>query len=101
MSKIKDAIKGRTSQEVYYFGDDVVHISGRKFTRYIVVVYGEPIVCVTMKIVRIPFTERAICTNIWFADSDAKFAFHPIKNQIRPCTLDDIEDWAMKHFQKG
>lgn len=100
MSKIKDAIKGRTSQEVYYFGDDVVQISGKKFTRYITVVYGDPIICVTMKIVLIPFTEKAICTDIWFTCSD--------KNQrryyhtgIRPCTLDDIEDWINKHFQKG
>lgn len=101
MSKIKDAIKGRTSQEVYYFGDDVVQISGKKFTRYITVVYGDPIICVTMKIVLIPFTEKAICTDIWFTSSDAKFKFYAIKNQIRPCTLDDIEDWINKHFQEG
>lgn len=99
MSEIKDAIKGRTSQEVYYFGDDIVQISGKKFTRYITVVYGDPIICVTMKIVLIPFTEKAICTDIWFTSSDAEF--YAIKNQIRLCTLDDIEDWINKHFQEG
>lgn len=55
--------------------------------------------CVTMKIVCIPFTEKAVCTDIWFTNSDTKF--YAIKNQIRPCTLDDIENWINKHFQKG
>lgn len=99
MSKIKDAIKRCTSQEVYYFGDAVVQISGKKFTRYITIAYRSPIVCDTIKIVLTPSTEKAICTDIWFTNSDAEFC--AIKKQIRPCTLDDIEDWINKHFQEG
>lgn len=61
---------------------------------------------VTMKIILIPIIKRAICRDIWVtyisSDNEVDDLKWPIvKNQICPCTLDDIEDWINEHFQKG
>lgn len=59
----------------------------------------------TMKIILIPIIKMAICRSIWITTSaqclDGDLTWNVVNHAFRPCTLDDIENWIMKHFQKG
>lgn len=101
MSEIKDKIKNCTKQKRYIFGDgwDVL-FSGSKLTRYITIMSRIGF-AITMKIVIVPFTEKAICRDIWTITPSINKPIYIVKNQIRLCTLDDVENWIMKYFQKG
>lgn len=101
MSKIKDKITNCTKQTMYIFGDGYsISFSGKGLIRHITIMQESVGMSTTMKFVIIPFTEKAVLRDIWIPTL-AGDILYIIKNAIRPCTLDDIEDWINLHFQKG
>lgn len=101
MSKIKDAIKKGTKTKSCIFDKNItVDIEGKFLIRRITI-RRMAAYAITMEIVCIPFTEKAICRSIYMINILYPSRSYIIKNQIRPCTLDDIEDWINKHFQEG
>lgn len=98
MSKIKDKIKKGGRIDIGDTKKVIITKSGfgRRITIKMHTYYK-----VTMEIVYMPFTEKAIVRSIWMGNPNPKgdSKYYLIKNQIRPCTLDDIENWIKKHFQ--
>lgn len=101
MSKIKDKIKNCTKRTMYIFGDIyTIFFNGKGLIRRITIV-RDGVYATTMKIVCIPFTEKAVCRSIWMISTLYPSKTYIVKNQFRLCTLDDIENWINRHFQEG
>lgn len=112
MSKIKKYIlKGG---ELYEYKKDldvftpVLWVKRKGFIRNITVCsYNDGINrnLTTMKVILIPIIGMAICCGIWITASaqrlEGDLTWNVVNHAFRPCTLDDIEDWINKHFQKG
>lgn len=117
MSKIKECILKGTDKNPkilyeYDKGSDhfipIIWIKGRRFTRNITVCIFNNVISrstITMKVILIPLIRMAICRSIWVTTSgpisEKDLNCYIIRNQIRLCTFDDIEDWINKHFQIG
>lgn len=116
MSKIKEYIMKGTDKDPkilyeYVDGSDIfkpiIWVKGRGLARNITICArddGTSKSLLTMRIVLIPIIKRAICRDIWVTYTNSNnevddLEWPIVKNQIRPCTLDDIENWIKKHFQ--
>lgn len=109
MTKIKECIIKGTDKEpkiLYEYDEDsnvftpAFRVEGKGLIRNITIDMSN-LYRAAMEIVLIPFTKKAIIRNVWMENPDRTSRYYFVKDEYRPSTLDDIEDWIKKHFQKG